>query len=273
MIIDFHTHIFPEKIAAKSISYLSEKSGVKNNTDGTAQGLAESMAQSGVDMSVVLPVATKPQQFDSILRYACEVNEKYEGRLLSFGGIHPLDEDYKQHLRQIKAEGLRGIKLHPDYQDSYIDDIGCKRIIYEAAALGLITVVHAGRDIGWGDPVHCPPERVIGVIDEINPEKLVLAHLGGWEQWDAVAELICGRNIWLDTAFCLEYIKMESFYEILEKHGCRRMLFATDSPWSPQKGYIDRLTQLLPDSNIRNAVLGENAWRLLYGDRKGGQEC
>ncbi len=267
MIIDFHTHIFPEKIAERSISFLSAKSGVKNNIDGTAEGLVKSMADSGVDLSVVLPVATKPQQFDSINRFACEINEKYEGKLLSFGGIHPLDEDYKTHLRQIKNSGLIGIKLHPDYQDAFIDDKGCKRIIYEASSLGLITVLHAGRDIGYGDPVHCPPEKSLAVINEIKPEKLVLAHLGGWEQWDAVAELICGENVWLDTAFCLEYIKTESFYEILEKHGYERILFATDSPWSPQKGYIDKITAMLPEKSIRDAVMGGNAGRLLYGEK------
>ena len=85
MIIDFHTHIFPDKIAVPSIEFLSAKSGVKNNIDGTAAGLAKSMEQSGVDMSVVLPVATKPKQFDSITRFACEINEKYVSRSYRFG--------------------------------------------------------------------------------------------------------------------------------------------------------------------------------------------
>ncbi len=265
MIIDFHTHIFPDKIVAPSIEFLSAKSGVKNNIDGTAAGLAKSMEQSGVDMSVVLPVATKPKQFDSITRFACEVNEKYAGRLLSFGGIHPLDEDCKAHLKALKNAGFKGIKLHPDYQDIFIDDIACKRIIYEASALDMIILVHAGRDIGYGDPVHCPPRKTLDVINEIRPEKLVLAHLGGWEQWDEVYELLCGKNVWLDTAFCLEYIKTEGFYEILKRHGYKRILFATDSPWSPQKGYIERMQRLLPEKAIYDAVMGENAKELLYG--------
>ena len=266
MIIDFHTHIFPEKIAAPSIDFLSAKSGVKNNIDGTAEGLVKSMDESGVDLSVVMPVATKPKQFDSITRFACEINEKHAGKLLSFGGIHPLDEEYKNHLKTIKNAGFKGIKLHPDYQDTFIDDINCKRIIYEASALGLITVVHAGRDIGYGDPVHCPPQKTLSVINEIRPEKLVLAHLGGWEQWDEVYELLCGLDIWFDTAFCLEYIKTESFYEILKKHGCKRILFATDSPWSPQKGYIERMQKLLPEKSVFDTIMGENAKELLYGE-------
>ncbi len=263
MIVDFHTHIFPDKIAPKTIEFLSAKSGIKNNTDGTVSGLYESMQKSGVDMSVVLPVATKPSQFNSINRFACEVNEKYEGKILSFGGLHPYSENYKEELKAIKNMGLIGIKLHPDYQEVFIDDIACKNVIYEASALGLIILVHAGRDIGYPDPVHCPPEKMRSVIDEIKPEKLVLAHMGGWEQWDMVEELLCGENVWLDTAFSLEYIKNEQFERIIEKHGYERILFATDSPWSPQKEYIKKITELLPDEKVRKAILGENARRLI----------
>ncbi len=265
MIIDFHTHIFPDKIAPKTIEFLSAKSGIKNNTDGTVTGLYDSMQKSGVDISVVLPVATKPSQFNSINRFACEVNEKYEGNIISFGGLHPYSENYKEELKSIKSMGLKGIKLHPDYQEVFIDDIACKRVIYEASALDLIITVHAGRDIGYPDPVHCPPEKMRSVIDEIKPKKLVLAHLGGWEQWDAVEELLCGQDVWLDTAFSFEYIEKEQFYRIMEKHGYDRILFSTDSPWSDQGDYVNRVKELLPDDKIRNAVLGENAWRLLNG--------
>ena len=271
MIIDFHTHIFPDKIAERSIEFLSAKSGVKNKIDGTAAGLVKSMEDGGVDLSVVLPVATKPQQFDSITRFAAEINEKYDGKLLSLGGIHPLDTDYKQHLKTLKNAGFKGIKLHPDYQDIFIDDINCKRLIYEASALDMIIVVHAGEDIGYGDPVHCPPQKTLDMINEIHPEKLVLAHLGGWEQWDDVLELLCGLDIWLDTAFCFEYIKPEMFDKILKKHGHKRILFATDSPWSGQKDYVERIERLLPDKAVRDAVTCGNAKELLYGTRD--QKC
>ena len=266
MIIDFHTHVFPDKIAPKTIEFLSAKSGIKNNTDGTADGLYKSTAEAGIDTSVVLPVATKPSQFSSINRFACEINEKYGGRVISFGGLHPYSENCSEGLREIKRMGLKGIKLHPDYQGFFIDDPACKKLLYDATELGLIIVVHAGRDIGYPDPVHCPPDKMLEVYNEIKPEKLVLAHLGGWDQWDMVEELLCGKNVWLDTAFCFEFIKKEQFYRLLEKHGSDRILFATDSPWSPQKGYIDEVTELLPDENIRRAVLGGNAEKLLKGD-------
>ena len=116
MVIDFHTHIFPDKIAAKSIAHLEEASGIMAATDGTLQGLLNSMEKNNVDLSVILPVVTKPSQFETVNQFAAEVNRKYNGKLISFGGIHPDSEDYKAELDKIKELGLIGIMLHPDYQ-------------------------------------------------------------------------------------------------------------------------------------------------------------
>ena len=60
MIIDFHTHIFPDKIAAGVISQLSSAGGITPHTDGTLAGLKKSMKDGGIDASVVLPVPDGP---------------------------------------------------------------------------------------------------------------------------------------------------------------------------------------------------------------------
>ena len=264
MKIDFHTHIFPDKIAEKTISFLSKKGGIKNFGDGTADGLLKSMSKSGVDMSVILPVVTKPEQFTSINKFACRINEQYGGKLISFGGIHPLSENYKAELKEIKENGFQGIKLHPDYQGVFINDIRFKRIIYEASALDLIISVHAGIDVGYpNEAVKCPPERSLEVIREIKPEKLVLAHMGGWKQWEAVEELLCGENVWFDTGFCLEHMEESRFYSIIEKHGYDKILFATDNPWSDQSDYVNRMETFIFDEKVRSAIFGENVKKLL----------
>ena len=103
MVIDFHTHIFPDKIAAKTIEHLEKAGGIRAATDGTLNGLLSSMERCGVDLSVILPVATKPSQFENIQSFAKSINEQYPGKLLSFGGIHPDCEDYKKELDTIKA--------------------------------------------------------------------------------------------------------------------------------------------------------------------------
>lgn len=263
MIIDFHTHIFPEKIAASTIERLEKGSGLTASTDGSAQGLLSSMDEAGVDLSVVLPVVTKPAQFESINEFAVQINETYQGRLLSFGGIHPDSEDYKRDLDHIKDLGLIGIKLHPDYQGVDIDDVRYMNIIEYADALGLVILTHAGIDIGLPDPVRCPPDKMRKVLDKLKPKKMVAAHYGGWKQWDEVYEYLAGENVYLDTAFTFDYIKEEQLYQILEKHDTDKILFATDCPWSSQKRDVEVVRNLSVSDEIKEAILYQNAQKLL----------
>lgn len=100
MIIDFHTHMFPDKIAARTIDFLSKTGGDMNPfTDGTWKGLKESTKQAGIDHSIVLPIATRPGQFHTINEFATHFQE---GTLISFGSLHPESENYKEELKQIQ---------------------------------------------------------------------------------------------------------------------------------------------------------------------------
>ena len=201
MVIDFHTHIYPDVIAARTVAALEEKAGGKAFTDGTRKGILESMENAGVDVSVVLPVATKPQQFETINAFAAQLNDECSGKLISFGGIHPDCEDYKGKLDYIKSIGLKGIKIHPDYQGVMIDDIRYMNIIDYASEIDLIVITHAGLDIGMPELVHCPPDRMRKVLDTLKPHKMVLAHYGGWKRWEEVYEYIAGQDVYIDTAF------------------------------------------------------------------------
>ncbi len=263
MIIDFHTHIFPDKIAARSIESLSKVSGVKAATDGTLSGLLASMDRSGVDLSVIMPVVTKPTQFESVNTFAAKVNEQYTGRLLSFGGIHPDSEDYKGELNRIKELGLPGIKLHPDYQGVMIDDVRYMNIIEYADELDLTILVHAGIDIGLPEPVHCPPDKARKILDTLKPKKLILAHMGGWKQWDEVYEYLAGEQVYLDTAFCFDYMEQDMFLKLCEKHGTDKILFATDSPWSDARRDLDVIKSLPLTDGAKAAIFSGNAKKLL----------
>lgn len=267
MIIDFHTHIFPDKIAAKTISSLEERAGLTASTDGTLNGLLASMDEGNIDLSVVLPVVTKPSQFQTVNDFAAQVNRNYGDRLLSFGGIHPDSEDYKKELDYVHKLGLKGIKIHPDYQGVMIDDVRYMNIIEYADSLGLIVLTHAGVDIGLPEPVHCPPDRMRRVLDTIHPKKMVVAHYGGWRQWEEVKEYLAGEEVYLDTAFTFGYVgdklSEELFYEIMEKHGSDKILFATDCPWGSQKSDLQAFQKLDLQEEVKRAILCENAKKLL----------
>ena len=263
MVIDFHTHVFPDAIAAKTIDLLQQRSGITPATDGTLNGLLQSMERTGVDLSVILPVVTKPSQFESVNTFAQSVNEKYAGKLLSFGGIHPDSEDYKKELRTIKEMGLPGIKLHPDYQGVMIDDVRYMNIIEYASELGLIVSTHAGVDSGLPEPIHCPPDKMRKVLDAIKPEKFVVAHYGGWKQWEMVYEYLADANAYFDTAVTFGYIEQDMFLKIWEKHDKNKVLFATDSPWSNSKKTADVIRKLPIADEQKKSILFRNAGQLL----------
>lgn len=262
MIIDFHTHDFPDGIAAKSIALLQQRSGTMPYTDGTYQGLVRSMEEGGIDISILLPVVTKPSQFTTVNRVAAQLNEK-QGAIRSLGGIHPDNEDYREKLKEIKSMGLPGIKLHPAYQGTYMDDIRYKRIVSYALEQDLIVVFHAGVDIGLPEPVYTDPERTLNLLRDTGDGNIILAHMGGWKYWDQVEELLLDRDVYFDTAFVQDFMSKEQFMRIVRGHGADKILFGTDSPWSGQKESVEWLKSLPFSTEEQEQIFSGNAKKLL----------
>ena len=106
MLIDFHTHCFPEKIASKAIEKLSFASGgLKPHTDGTLSGLKNSMRENGVDISVALSIATNATQQKNVNNFAAEVNK--EENIVAFGSVFPFAEDALSELERIHSNVLK----------------------------------------------------------------------------------------------------------------------------------------------------------------------
>ena len=263
MIVDFHTHTFPEKIAEKTISYLSKKGGFPAFHAGTNDSLKDSMKQCGIDYCVVLPIATAPKQETSINRLSAKLNGK--DRLFFAGAIHPDCEDVAGTLDFIKESGLFGVKLHPDYQGTDFDDPRYLRIMEEAAKRDLFVITHAGIDLAFRDHVHCTPDMVLHVLAELKgviDDHLILAHLGGFAMPDEVLEKLIGTPVYMDTAAVL-HLYPEKCRKIIAQHGPDRILFATDSPWEDQKDFVDRFFALGFEKPEEDAMLFGNAERIL----------
>ena len=275
--IDFHTHAFPDAIANKTIALLSKQGGIPPFSDGTETGTVQVLKEAGISMGIVLPVVTKPEQFPSVTRFAAAVNEKYRADreslmkegfhrnacLLSFGGIHPDSANYKAELKQLSEQGFLGIKLHPDYQGVNFDDIRYMRIIEYATELGLIVVTHAGVDIGFPDCVRNTPKMAKRVISEVQPDKLVLAHMGGYGLWEEVLECLAGESVYFDTAFCFGRMPSEQMHRLISAHSENRILFATDCPWGKPTEFTAQMEQLELTEEQKSKIFGKNALRLL----------
>ncbi len=273
MLIDFHTHIFPDKIAKQTITILESKSNgmCKAFADGTENGLMGAMIAADCDLAINLPVLTSPKQFDGVMRFAMGINDKYatnKRKIISFAGIHPLCDDIKGKMRFIKENGFLGVKIHPDYQEAFIDSQGYIEILKQAKNNDLVVVTHAGVDPAYLDkPIRCTPQRVKSVIQRVSHDKFVLAHYGGHAVWQDVINNLLGLNVYLDMSTTLSFIDEESFKHILYKHGSDKILFASDCPW----GDIDTDKQILLSYNlsqeIQDKIFYKNALRLLGLDK------
>ena len=72
MIIDFHTHAFPDKVADRAVSRLMSLSPADYipQSDGTISGLLGTMDKWNIDISLLQPVVTNPKQFHSVNLWA-----------------------------------------------------------------------------------------------------------------------------------------------------------------------------------------------------------
>ena len=280
MIIDMHTHIFPEKISASVIDKLSRKAKIAAFTNGTLNDLQNSMDAAQIDLSVILPVATNTSQVEKINSSAAALNEEhFSDGIISFGCIHPDYTNYREELRRVKNYGLKGIKIHPVYQDTNLDDIKFLHILYRAAELDLIVIAHAGLDIGFPGIVRCSPQMAKKVVEEVGDFKFVLAHMGGWRNWDDVLKLLADTKVFIDTAFStgeiiprsdfhweeedLKMLNAAQFMNFVKIFGSERILFGTDSPWTSQKDSIAFIDNLSLTNTDKNKILGLNAKNLL----------
>ena len=276
MIIDFHAHTFPDKIAAAAVSKLEQKAHARSHSDGTRDGLLRRMQSAGIDHAVVLPVATNPLKCASMN----DTSHALDGldNLTYFAAIHPDAPDWHEELGRAKALGFKGVKIHPVYQNVAIDDPRFVRILERCGELGLMIVMHGGADIGFPGVEKCSPAMLRRALDQAGPVTLVAAHMGGWRNWQEVPEFLLDTDVHLDTAYSLgniapiddhyapEELPMladEIFCELVRSFGSQRILFGTDSPWDDMGECIRRIRALPLTVAEQEDIFCNNARRLL----------
>ena len=274
--IDFHTHTFPDRIAAAAVAKLEQKAHAASFSDGTREGLLHCMHSAGIDHAVVLPVATNPLKCASMN----DTSHALDGRdnLVYFAAIHPDAPDWFEELGRAKNLGFKGVKIHPVYQDVSIDDPRFVRILERCGELEMIVVMHGGADIGFPGVERCSPQRLRSALRQAGPVTLVAAHMGGWRNWQEVPECLLDTGVYLDTAYTLgaicpiddhyapEELPMLAdarFVELVRIFGSRRVLFGTDSPWDDMAQCIARIRALPLTEAERTDIFDNNARRLL----------
>jgi len=261
MLIDFHTHAFPPQIAERAIGKLShDVGGLEPQTDGTLESLKAQMDADGVDMSVVHAIATNPRQMRKVNDYAFEMDR--DERIVAFGSVHPDAPDALEELERIKAAGLKGVKLHPEFQGFYADEEKLKPLYRKISELGLITLFHAGEDYGYAPPYHAMPEHLKNALRWFD-SPVVAAHWGGIGCSAEVLDKLCGENIFFDLSYGYGAMPKPTAQAILDRHGPEKLLFGSDMPWHRPVWELRLLDSMELGGVDRERILRKNAKELL----------
>ena len=249
-----------DALAPAAIATLEKNAHIKALHNGTLSGLTAFMAECGVDKFVVQPVATKPSQVPVINEWA--KNNSTE-KTVFFGALHPDDPNFISAAQKLKADGIKGVKFHPDYQDFYTDDEKMMPLYEALRDLGLIVMLHAGWDIGLPAPIRCTPLMIRNVIRNVPGLKLVAAHMGGHALWCDVEHVLLGLPIYIDTSYSHYVLQDEGMTRMIKKHGADRVLFGSDSPWKRADDDIRMIMGLDLSFEEKEAILYRNAQELL----------
>lgn len=261
MIIDFHTHAFPDAVAAKAIPTLEKVGNITAQTLGTVDALLTSMDSAGIEKSVICSIATRPEQFTAILKWSHTVKSS---RIIPLPSIHPNDPDCVQHVYRVKEEGFAGIKMHPYYQNYSLADEQLSPFYAAVSESGLLLVAHCGFDIGFPRTRCADPAQILQLLTNFPKLRFVATHFGGWKLWDEVEEMLIGKEIFMEISFALKYLPREQISRMLKRHPREYLLFGSDSPWDDQSACLQALRDLSLDEELFTEITGKNAQALLW---------
>lgn len=262
MLIDFHTHCFPDPVAAKAIPKLAGIGGLTPFTDGTKDGLLRELDRCGVSHAVCLNIATNTHQQPKVNDFALTL-ERTEPRLTAFGSVHPDSAEKYETVRALHEAGLRGLKLHPDYQEAELTDPRYDEIFTACRDFGMLVLIHAGWDFYSPGHIHAPPAATAEILRRYPGLQLIAAHLGGNRQLPEVIRHLVGKEVYLDTSLCCVGVSRGEVKDILVNHDPDRLLFGSDLPWChPELTREFLLSLSLPDA-LYEKIFYKNAQRLL----------
>ena len=280
MIIDFHTHIFPKKIAAHAIATIEIKAATPAYTDGSWDALRSSMQKGGVDISVLLSVATNPLKIANMNDLQIAGHEQGDPDLIWFGCVHPYADNWKEELERVAAAGLKGVKIHPQYQGFMIDDPKSIRVLEKCGELGLIVVNHSGKEPAFPGVYNSEPKQIRNALKQAGPVTFVGAHMGALQCWDEAFDMYGDLpNVYLETSWGLRHLMPgergyysqealkpmlpETFVKLVRDFGAERVVFGTDSPWRDHKQTVDGIRALPLTEEEKELIFHKNAERLL----------
>ena len=256
-IIDAHCHIYPQKIAAKAVTAIGAFYGIRMAEDGTADSLVKEGSSIGVEKYVVHSTATTVHQVRSINEYIYGEMQAHP-EFIGFMTLHNemKDEDVESEVDLAISRGMKGVKLHPDFQKFNIDDA---ENLYRVTAGRLPVLLHMGdRRYDFSSP-----ERLRKMALKYPDQIFIGAHFGGYSVWDKVGCLKDLPNVYFDTSSSLFALDKDRAADLIHEFGHERYFFGTDFPMWHHDEELRRFLALPLTEEEREDILFNNAAKLL----------
>lgn len=261
--IDIHAHAFHPKIAAKVVQQLQDHYKIPAIGNGLWEDMEPRLRKAGIQYSTVLSAATKQEQVEPANHYA--VSLCAQRGVIPFGTMHPDYPHTEEMLAYLWDNGIRGIKLHPDFQGFRLDDPRLDKLF--GAIEGKFTLlVHVGDKLPPKENPSCP-YKVAAIKRKYPKLQLIAAHFGGVWHWPYVVDALKGLDIYMDTSSSLFAIPQELLEQIYHAFPRRNFLFGSDYPLFDCASEVEVLQRRLKlsDSELEEILTNANALGITEG--------
>ena len=264
LIIDAHTHIFPDSYAAAVLQSTAKMFHVPTFGKATAADLLEKMDAEGITFAVIHMVSPTPSGVIDTNTWL--IGHRQE-RFIKFGALHPLFNNFEEEIKRLKDGGVKGVKFQPDVQQFTPDDKLATYPMYEALAReGLTVMFHVG-----GEPLpsahdRSKPGMIFNIARDFPELKIIAAHLGGLNMWREVYELLAGMpNVYMESSLSYGFIEPRLAESIIHKHGHDKIFFGTDYPFGEIKGALAAAKSVpFLTEQEKEDILGRNALKFFF---------
>lgn len=261
-IIDFHTHIFPDTLAARALSKISVQIGLSSGelySDATALGTEKVLSKLGIDRAAVCNIAVTPEREGAVNSFAISLLKN--PFFIPLGSVHPKSKNKENEIERLWISGIKGVKLHPDFMETPLSDEGYGEIFSLLSERGMFALIHSGNNPFREEAALSTPEKIAKIREKFDTLTIVAAHLGGFGMAERSVKALSGSGVYLDTS--LSALSGENLYNIIEAFGEDYILFGSDTPWSNPRRELSFIQNLPVSEGAKRKILCFNALKLI----------
>jgi len=273
MIIDAHTHIFPEEIISQREHYFINEPAFQllykspKTKMVTAKETLAMMEQEEVDRAVVFGIPW--QQMELTQRHndvVLEAVQQHSDRFLGLCCVDPLQKNATQEVERCLKAGCVGVGEIAFYDSDITDEIieALEPVMSLCQQFDRPVLIHANEPVGRTYPGKSPStiKQLYKMICRFPQTKIILAHFGGGLFFYASLKEETKdifQNLWIDCA-AAPYLYQPQIYQISTSLlGEDKLLFGSDFPLLPPSRYFEEMEKIgLSDTQLRK-IKGENA--------------